>query len=131
MPLLAAALQDGASDAALEAQGEALLHDGPLTIGIDELAVDAGPAQLQGKGEVRVVAADNVAGEARIRATGLEALIRLAGQVPELKAALPVLFFLKGIGEPDGDATVWNLEYRDGKFLVNGTDFSKMMPGRK
>jgi len=129
--LLAAALQDGASDAALEAQGEALLSDGPLTIGIDELAADAGPAQLQGKGEVRVIAADDVAGEARIRATGLEALIRLAGQVPELKAALPVLFFLKGIGEPDGDATVWNLEYRNGKFLVNGTDFSKMMPGQK
>jgi hypothetical protein len=128
--LLAAALKDGASNAALEAEAQALLREGPLTIGLDELTADAGPALLHGKGEVRVAAPDAVAGEARIRATGLDALIRLAGQVPELKAALPVLFFLKGIGEPDGDATVWNLEYRDGKFLVNGTDFSTMVPGR-
>ena len=128
--LLRAALARGADDPALAAEAQAVLREGPLMLGIDELAADFGPTTLAATGEVRIAGPDQVAGQVRIRATGLEALIHDASQVPMLRQALPVLIFLKGIGEPEGTATVWNVAYADGRLTVNGTDLSQMLPGR-
>ncbi len=108
-----------------------MLEDGPLLLGIDNLAADFGPASLAGSGELRVAAPDSVSGQARITMTGLDALIRDARSVPMLKQALPMLIFLKGIGEPQGAATVWLITYGDHHVSINGTDLSQMLPGMK
>ena len=112
----------------LEAEGQALLRGGPLAVRIDELAADVGPAALAVSGEVSVAGSDSVTGRARIRITGLDALVADAQQDAMLKQGMPFLIFLKGIGQADGDAIVWNLLYDGKKLLVNGTDLSQMMP---
>ena len=129
--LLSAALAAGGSnDPALATQARALVREGPLSAGIDDLAADLGPATLAASGEARVIGPDQIAGQARIRITGLDALIRDARGEPALRQVLPVLIFLKGIGEAEGPATVWNLAYDGGRLSVNGTDLSQMMPGK-
>ena len=66
--------------------------------------------------------------KAELRATGLDALIRRANAVPELKIAAPVLIFLKGIARQDGNESVWAISYVDRKMVVNDTDLSGLMP---
>jgi len=125
--LLRAADSEG-NDPGLKAQADELMQKGPLTVGLDSLALDFGPATLRGTGELRIVGPDDVEGEAHVTATGLDALIQQANTVPELKQAEPVLFMLKGLGRQDGARTVWDITYRDRKVLVNGNDLSGMMP---
>jgi hypothetical protein len=60
--------------------------------------------------------------------TGFDALQRKIAATEELKMATPVLIFLKGIGERDGNDMVWNIKYADSKMTVNGTDLSDMIP---
>jgi hypothetical protein len=126
--LLLAAIDTDGNDAVLAPQGRALLHDGPLVIGLDEVSADVGPASLKAEGEMRIAGENDVQGEARITVTGMEALLHSAQAVPEIGPALPALIFLKGIGRTDGDTTVWRVAYHDKRLTVNGTDMSKMMP---
>jgi hypothetical protein len=126
-----AALRGAVGGAEPAAQTMRLLQDGPVTLGIDDLAADFGPATLAGSGEMRVGGPEDVAGQARITMTGLDALIRDARRVPMLKQALPMLIFLKGIGEQQGGATVWVVDYGNRRLTVNGTDLSQLVPGAK
>jgi len=128
--LLLRAADSNGDDPLLEARAKALLEKGPVVAGLDELSLDFGPATLKGSGEVRIASADRYDGEAHFVATGLDALIRQANTVPELKQAGPVLFLLKGMGRQDGANTVWDIVYRDNKVLVNGNDLSAMLPGK-
>jgi hypothetical protein len=122
----------GTKDAAAEMQAEALglLADGPLTLGLDDIVLDLGVAKLTGAGTMEVTSPDEISGAAELRATGLDALIQRLGRTPELKTAVPVLIFLKGIGKQDGKEMIWKLAYEDGKVMVNGTDLSAIMPGK-
>jgi hypothetical protein len=128
--LLLRAADSNGDDPLLEVQATALLAKGPLTVGLDDVALDFGPATLKGKGEMRVSAVDQYEGEAHFSATGLDDLIKQANKTPDLAQAAPVLFMLKGMGRADGARTVWDITYRDGKLLVNGNDMSGMMPGK-
>lgn len=128
--LLREAVTSGDDDPMLVAEAQTLMREGPLSLGIDDLAADFGPATLGASGELRVAGPDQVAGQARVRMTGLDTLIHDAQDVAELKQVLPMLIFLKGIGEEEGDATVWNLVYADGRLSVNGTDLSQIMSGK-
>lgn len=110
------------------ADGMALLADHPVTIAIDELVLDAGPAHLTGTGELAVASPSDATGKGELKLTGLDALIKLTGTDPALKMAMPVLIFLKGIGEVRGKEVVWKITYADDKVLVNGTDLSAMIP---
>lgn len=130
LALLHQAVANNGDDPELAAEAGALVREGPLAVGLDELAADFGPATLAGSGELRVAGPEQVSGTARIRMTGLDALIHDAQTVPMLRQALPMLIFLKGIGEADGTAMVWNVVYADGRVTVNGTDLSQMMPGK-
>ena len=107
-----------------------LIAANPVTLAIDDLVIDLGPLRLKGEGSVEVVSIDGATGEAVLRATGLDALIRRANAVPELKIAAPVLIFLKGIGMQEGNETVWRITYADRKMMVNDTDLSDLMPLR-
>lgn len=128
--LLLRAIDSNGADPALEDDTQALLHDNPLTVGLDEVAFDVGPAALTARGELVVAGKDEYSGHAHVAVTGLDALIRRANSTPMLKQAAPALIFLKGIGQQDGAATVWDIETRDGQLLVNGADMTQMMQGQ-
>ncbi len=109
---------------------EARLAKAPVTVGIDELALDLGPASLSAKGKAVVGGRADVDASAVIEATGLDALIKVVGADPMLKQGVPVLILLKGIGDEQGDKTVWKIAYAGGKVTVNGTDMSALMGGK-
>lgn len=115
----------------LQARFAALAAQGPVTVGLDELAFDVGPALLTAAGALHLGGADpqSITGDAVIEAKGLGALIQRAHTDPLLRQAAPVLIFLKGIGEEDDSGNVtWKVTYAQGHALVNGTDLSQLMP---
>ncbi len=116
---------------ALQNDATALLGAGPLEVAIDELELNLGAATVSATGSVEVSSPTNITAEAEITATGLNALMKRANTAPELKDIAPVLIFLKGIGKQDGDETTWSLNYEDGKFTVNDTDLSALVPSGK
>ncbi len=128
LALLHEALAHGGEDPALPAEAAALMRDNPLAVGVDDFSLELGPARFTAAGDMQVLGADQVSGQARLRATGIDALIRDARDQPALGQVMPLLVFLKGLGEPDGDATVWNIAYTGGHLTVNGTDLSQMVP---
>lgn len=103
-----------------------LLGRQPVTIGLDELVLDLGPAVLKATGSVNIAAADDIQGQTVVVATGVDALIRRAMTVPDLKAVAPMLIFLKGLGQQKGNVTTWTVTYADGKAQVNGTDIGAL-----
>ena len=108
----------------------ALLADHPVELAIEDLLIDLGPLRLKGQGSLIVSSPQEAGGEAELRATGLDALIRRANAVPELKMAAPVLIFLKGIAKQEGNESVWSITYADKKVMVNDTDLSDLMPSK-
>jgi hypothetical protein len=130
MDLLILAVDSDGDDPVLQAKTDALMHKGPVAVGLDDLALDFGPVMLKGSGAMQIVDRTTYSGEAHFSATGMDEMIRQAGATPELQQAVPVLILLKGIGQQDGDKMVWNIAYQDGKLLVNGNDLSQMMPGK-
>lgn len=128
MALLRTAIESEGQD--FEEQAATLLAANPVALGIEDLLIDLGPMRLKGSGSVELSRIDELAGEAVLRATGFDALIRRANAVPELKMAAPVLIFLKGIATQEGTETVWRITYADRKVMVNDTDLSDLMPGK-
>ncbi len=110
------------------ADGTAMLARSPMTAGLDELAFDMGPAKLAASGNIRTSGPGNVVGSADIKVTGLDALIQQAGNDPLLRQGTPVLIFLKGIGQQNGDVVTWKIAFANQKLTVNGTDMSQMIP---
>jgi len=104
------------------------LAKNPVNVGIDELLIDLGTARLDGTGKVQIASPTDIDGTAELRMTGLEALMRRIGQSPETKGVLPALMMLKGIGQTDGNATVWRIAYSGNKLTVNGNDLSALIP---
>lgn len=119
---------DGDQPETLQADAGTLLETSPVQVAIDDFVLDLGPATIKATGATTVIRPDQLAGTATISATGLDALIRRANAVPELRLAAPVLIFLKGLGEPRGEATWWTVAYADGRATVNGADLSALMP---
>ncbi len=118
---------------ALTAEALGLLAKGPLNLGVDGIELTMGPASLNGGGRVLIGSATDIEGTARFTAVGLDELIRQVNATPELRqtGTGPVLFLLKGMGRVEGPSTIWDVNYTDGKVLVNGTDLSSMLPSRQ
>jgi hypothetical protein len=115
----------------IEAEAAAILGAGKVAVGLDSLAFEVGPMRVKGGGLVTVGAIDEFAGEAELRATGLDALIRRVNTVAALRQAAPFLIFLKGIAEQEGPQSVWKITYTDGALEVNGTSLSDLvLPGK-
>ena len=129
--LLRAIDSDGTDKAELQEAAIALLAEGPLQVAIDELSIDLGHADLAAHGTVDIAAPDNIGGEAQVAMKGLDALIKRANTTPDLQQIAPVLIFLKGIGQQNGNTTLWNITYHDGKAMVNDTDLSAMLPNNQ
>ena len=130
--LLTTAVDSANGDMAkASAEGLAILAKSPVTVGIDDLILDIGVAKLTGSGEMEVTSPTEITGEAELRLTGFDALLKKVSAVEETKLAAPVLIFLKGIGEQDGKELVWTVKYEDSKVTVNGTDLTSMIPKGK
>jgi hypothetical protein len=108
----------------------ARLAKAPVTAGIEALAFDVGPATLSAKGRAVVSGRADVDASAEIQATGLDELIKVVSADRMLRQGVPVLILLKGIGDEQGDKTVWKVTYSGGKVTVNGTDMSALMGGK-
>lgn len=109
----------------------AMMARGPITLGLDELSFDLGPAAVAAQGEMRVPAPREAAGTLHIRATGLDALMALAQKTPALQQMIPALAMLKGFARPQGEALVWDVVYAKGHTTVNGTDLTALLGGGK
>ncbi|HEX3350621.1 MAG TPA: hypothetical protein VHS58_21230 [Acetobacteraceae bacterium] len=125
--LLSAIDTDGGNSDLLAAEAMGLLAKGPLSIGIDELALAAGPSTLSAAGAVSVSAPADISGAAQIRITAFDTLLQQVSGIPEFQQAAPFLIFLRGIGKADGDAELWDVSYLGRKLVVNGTDLSAML----
>jgi hypothetical protein len=106
--------------ARLQADAATLLSHGGVTIGLDALNLDVGPAELHGRGKVLVTAPDRYQAEAHVTATGLDDLMKQAHGNPQLEQALPFLAIARGFAQPEGDHLVWDIVAGDGGVTVNG-----------
>ena len=130
--LLSAAIDSDQPDPdALQAQALALLKKSPVTVALDHLDLDLGPARLRGGGSVRISAPNAITGQGTVSIVGFDALMKQAATVPEMKPALPVLIMMKGLGKQEGDATTWRIRYSGNKVMVNDNDLSAMLQGMK
>ena len=120
---------DGKDTKALERRLSAMLRKTPLTVGVDYITLDMGPAKLTGDMSVDVSGTEDFTGEATFTIKGFERLIRMASTTPELKDAIPVLTMLERLGEKEGDETTWKIGYEKGTLTVNDTDMSSLMGG--
>ena len=106
-----------------------LIAGNPAVVSLDTLDIDLGTSRLRASGQLAVASAEDVTGKAEVRMTGLDALMRALGKVPEAAMATPVMLMLKGMGEQKGAETVWRVTYAANKVLVNGQDLSALLSG--
>ncbi len=125
-PTLLALLRTGLQDGAPPPDFSALLKAGPITVGLDRLAFDVGPAGFTGKGSVVFTSPTSFAGSGQVTATNLDALIQRASTDPAMRSVFAVMTVAKGIGHTQGEQTVWDITYQNGKALVNGVDVMAM-----
>jgi hypothetical protein len=119
--------------ARLDPEVAALFAQGSLTVGIEALDVAIGPAELTGAGSVLLLSPTEREGQARITATGFDALVEQIRGDPRSGAALPLLILARGLAKADGDRLVWTIAIdRSGKTTVNGIGFPGFAggPGR-
>jgi len=132
--LLAAMTEPGhPPPARLAPEVAALFAQGSLTVGIEALDVAIGPAEFTGAGSVLLLSPTEREGQARIAATGFDALVEQMRGDPRSGAALPLLILARGLAKADGDRLVWTIAVdRSGKTTVNGIGFPGFAggPGR-
>ena len=128
--LLARAIDNiGNDDFDMSGEAMQLLAGNPAVLSLDALDIDLGTSRLRASGQVAVASPEDVTGKGELRMTGLDALIRTMGKVPEAAMAGPVLLMLKGMGEQKGSETIWRITYAANKVLVNGQDLSALLSG--
>ena len=103
---------------------DALFSHGGLKAGLESFAFDVGGAAFTGTASIDVASPQRASGAGQITVTGWDVLFTRVQNTPELAQGIPLMVFAKGMAKPVGDRLVWDLAFRDNKFLVNGTDLS-------
>lgn len=124
------ATDQGVDQAQLQADAATLLARGGVTLGLDTLALDVGPAEFHGQGHVLVNGPDEYRARAHVTATGLDDLMKQAGGNPQLQQALPFLAMARGFARPDGDHLVWDIVAEGTGVTVNGVTLGGAKPKR-
>lgn len=106
----------------LQADAVMLLAHGGVTVGLDTLDLDVGPADLHGQGHVLVTGPAEYQAEARVTAKGLDELMKQARGNPSLQQALPFLAMARGFARPEGDHLVWDIIAGKAGLTVNGIE---------
>ena len=125
--LALAATDQNASPAELQRDKAALWAQGGMTVGLDAMDMDVGPASLHGHGTVQVSGPGDYMVHARITATGVDALIQQAAGNPDLQRAFPLIAMVRGFARPEGDHLVWDIVASPAGITVNGVPIG---PGR-
>jgi hypothetical protein len=126
--LAVAATRPGTDPHRLDPEIAALFAQGSVTVGLEALAFTIGPAAFQGAGSLLMISQTEMEGQARLTATGFDALIDAAHGNPDLQQALPVLILARALARNDGDRLVWDLaSTRTGSVTLNGVDVSALM----
>lgn len=121
------AMSDDPDGKAPPAQVAAVFGKGGIKTGLESFAVDMGGATFTGKADVLVPNPNEASGTAQIVATNLDALMTKVQAIPALaQQGVPVIVFAKGIGRVEGGKIVWDVQFDQGKLLVNGVDLMKM-----
>jgi hypothetical protein len=110
----------------MQAAFATLFGHGPVTLALDTLSFDLGPAQVEASGKLLIASPDAAAGAVRVTATGLDALMRQVQKDPLTSLAFPVLVLARGLGRQDGERMVWDVTSEAGEVRVNGTDLGTM-----
>ncbi len=126
--LAVAATRPGTEPNRLDPEIAALFAQGSVTLGLEALAFTIGPAQFQGAGSLQMISETEMEGQARLTATGFDALMDVVRGNPDMQQALPVLVLARGLARTDGDRLVWDLaSTRTGGITLNGVDVSALM----
>lgn len=107
-----------------------LFSRGGVNAGLESFLLDVGGATFTGMGTMTIPSPNQVAGTAQVTATRFDALVAKANAIPEMAGVMPLFTFAKGLGRTVDTRLVWDVTYKGGKVLVNGTDLSAMMGGR-
>lgn len=110
----------------------ALFSHGGVTGGLESMAIDVGGARFTGVAKIVATApaSDAVSGTATITAENFDALMQKVTSIPELaQQGVPVLVFIKGIGRNVDNKLVWDIDYKDGRVLINNVDLTAMAGG--
>lgn len=114
----------------MEARVAALMAHG-ISVGLDQLAFDLGPAKFSGTGKVTAFAPDKIKGEAEVKATGFDQLMQDAMKSKELAQGVPVLALLRSLARPEGNALIWSVTMENDVVKVNGHDLAGMFGQKK
>ena len=125
--LALAATDQNATRAQLRADRAALWAQGGVTVGLDAMDMDVGPASLHGRGSMRVTGPGQYEAQARITATGMDTLMEQAAGDPDLQRALPMIAMARGFARQEGDHLVWDIVANPAGITVNGVPIG---PGR-
>jgi hypothetical protein len=124
--LLAAASDDHGAGR-LDREFAALFAEGDLTVGIEGLEVVIGPATFEGAGSVLLASPTEREGQARLSATGFDALLDQIRGNSRLQQLWPLFALARGLAKPEADRLVWTIAAdRSGNLTVNGTDLSTL-----
>ena len=109
-----------------QAASTARMMAGGVSLGIDELSFNLGPAQLDGAGAMEITGPQQITASADIIAHGLDQLLARVAQEPQLAQAVPVLTLARGLGKPEGDGVRWHIDVRNNVTLINGFDIAAL-----
>ena len=98
----------------------------PELIAEPGVAARQDPLRIEGSGRMRMLTPTKAGIEARLSATGLDAMMAEAGKNADLRMAMPILAMIKGLGRQEGPRMVWDLAITDDQALVNGVDVMAM-----
>ena len=121
--LMLEATEPGTGDRLRNDAATLLLRRG-VTLGMESMTMNLGPAMLSGHGHVSLDARDEYQLDAHFTATGFDTLMAQAAADPALHRSLPVLAIMRGFARPQGDRLVWDVEDHGGRLTVNGIPLS-------
>ena len=117
-----AAKQDPADD-----DVAALFSQGPITAGIEDLSVDVAGTGFTGTLSALISSPAKFSGTGKITAVDIDKLQQAVAANPQTAQFGAVLIFIKGVGRSEQNRLVWDLNYVDGRLLVNGQDMAALM----
>jgi hypothetical protein len=124
--LIMAATAPPSEHADVDARLDALLADG-ITIGLDKLSFNLGPADFSATGKLTALSAQKITGAADIKATGFDQLVQDAMKTPALGQAVPALAIMRSLAQTQGQALVWAVRLDNNVVTVNGRDIDNLL----
>ena len=129
--IIAATASPAPDQPGIDAHLASLYQHGGYTVGLDNVDFDVGPAHLRGSAKLIAHAADDMVGQADLKASGFDALMANVQSTPALAQGVPVLAIMRSLANPDGQDLLWSVHMEKGGVTVNGRDLSAMFGNAK